>query len=183
LQELAVQQGNGILNDSDRSAINKEASQITDQINQVIEQSSFNGKSLFQGSENNSSLNFQLGDKAGEVVALTANVTADPIKEGLDQLDFSNENSGDNLAALESIQQQVTERQSELGAVSNRIDSSIDQLSNEEIQTQSARSRVEDADIAELVSQMTVEVVKQQAQLAVQSQANASAEDTLRLLS
>ena len=183
LQELSVQQGNGILNDSDRAALNKEASQITDQINQVIEQSSFNGKSLFQSSDNSSSLNFQLGDKAGDIVTLTANVTADPIQDGLDQLDFSNENSADNLTSLEGIQQQVTERRSELGAVSNRIDSSIDQLSNEEIQTQSARSRVEDADIAKLVSQMTIDLVKQQAQLAVQSQANASAEDTLRLLS
>jgi flagellin len=183
LQELSIQQGNGILNDSDRAALNKEASQITDQINQVIEQSSFNGKSLFQSSDNSSSLNFQLGDKAGDIVTLTANVTADPIQDGLDQLDFSNENSADNLTSLEGIQQQVTERRSELGAVSNRIDSSIDQLSNEEIQTQSARSRVEDADIAKLVSQMTIDLVKQQAQLAVQSQANASAEDTLRLLS
>ena len=183
LQELSVQQGNGILNDSDRSALNKEASQITQQINQVIEQSSFNGKSLFQASDNSSSLNFQLGDKAGEVVALTANVTADPIKEGLDQLDFSSEDPSNNLTALEGIQQQVTERQSELGAVSNRIDSSIDQLANEEIQTQSARSRVEDADIAKLVSELVIDSVKQQAQLAVQSQANASAENTLRLLS
>lgn len=197
LQELSVQQGNGILNDSDRAALNKEASQITEHINQVIEQSSFNGKSLFQSSDNNISgsnvsgsnssdngnFNFQLGDKAGDIVTLTANVTADPIQDGLEQLDFSNENSADNLTSLESIQQQVTERRSELGAVSNRIDSSIDQLSNEEIQTQSARSRVEDADIAKLVSQMTIDLVKQQAQLAVQSQANASAEDTLRLLS
>lgn len=195
LQELSVQQGNGILNDSDRAALNKEASQITEQINQVIEQSSFNGKSLFQSSDNNISgnnssgnnnsgnFNFQLGDKAGDVVTLTANVTADPIQDGLEQLDFSNENSANNLTSLEGIQQQITERRSELGAVSNRIDSSIDQLSNEEIQTQSARSRVEDADIAKLVSQMTIDLVKQQDQLAVQSQANASAEDTLRLLS
>jgi len=183
LQELAVQQGNGILNDSDRAALNKEASQITEHINQVIEQSSFNDKDLFQSDENASELNFQLGDKAGEVVALTANITADPIKEGLSQLDFSSSDPSDNLTALDSIQQVVTERRSELGAVSNRIDSSIDQLANEEEQIQSARSRVEDADIAELVSQMVIERVKQQAQLAVQSQANASAEDTLRLLS
>ncbi len=182
LQELSVQQGNGILNDSDRAALNKEASQITEQINQVIEQSSFNDKSLFQNANNNRDLNFQLGDKSGDVVALTANVTADPIKEGLDQLDFSNEDSSSNLAALDNIQQQVTERRSELGAVSNRIDSSIDQLSNEEIQTESARSRIEDTDIAELVSQLVIDRVKHQAQLAVQSQANASAEDTLRLL-
>ncbi len=183
LKELAVQQGNGILNDSDRAALNKEASQVTKQINQVIEQSSFNGKDLFQSSNNPNELNFQLGDKAGDVVSLTANITADPIKEGLAQLDFSISDSADNLSTLDSIQQVVTERQSELGAVSNRIDSSIDQLANEEEQIQSARSRVEDADIAELVSQMVVERVKQQAQLAVQSQANASAEDTLRLLS
>jgi flagellin len=182
LQELSVQQGNGILNESDRAALNKEASQITEQINQVIEQSSFNDKSLFQASDNNRDLNFQLGDKSGDVVALTANITADPIKEGLDQLDFSNEDASNNLAALENVQQQVTERRSELGAVSNRIDNSIDQLSNEEIQTESARSRIEDTDVAELVSQLVIDRVKQQAQLAVQSQANASAEDTLRLL-
>jgi hypothetical protein len=62
-------------------------------------------------------LNFQLGDKAGEVVALTASVTADPIKEGLDQLDFSSEDPSNNLTVLEGIQQQITERQSELGTV------------------------------------------------------------------
>jgi flagellin len=183
LQELAVQQGNGILNDSDRAALNKEASQISNQINQVIEQTSFNGKDLFQPGSDAQDLNFQLGDKAGDVVSLTANTTATPIQQGLDQLDFSSDDSTNNLEALDAIQQQVTERRSELGAVSNRIDSSVDQLANKEEQTQAARSRVEDADIAELVSQMVVERVKQQAQLAVQSQANASAEDTLRLLS
>lgn len=183
LQELSVQQGNGILNDSDRAALNKEASQITQQINQVIEQSSFNSKNLFQDSNNNSNLNFQLGDKPGDLVTLTANITADPIKEGLAQLDFPNENPENNLIALENIQQQVTDRRSELGAVNNRIDSSIDQLANEEIQTQSARSRIEDGDIAKLVSELVIDSVQQKAQLAIQSQANVSAEDTLRLLS
>ncbi len=183
LKELSVQQGNGILNDSDRAALSKEANQITDQINQVIEQSSFNGKDLFQQESSSQSLNFQLGDKAGDVVSLTANTTADPIKEGLDQLDFSTSDAGDNLTNLDAIQQVVTERRTELGATSNRVDSSVEQLSNEEIQTQSARSRVEDADVAKLVSEMVVEQVKQQAQYAAQSQSNASAEDTLRLLS
>ncbi len=183
LQELAVQQGNGILNDSDRASLTKEAAQITTQIKQVIKQSSFNDKNLFQDASNNSSLNFQLGGKVGEVVALTANITADPIKDGLTQLDFSTSDPSTNLSNLESIQQVVSERRSELGAVSNRIDSSINQLTSEKEQIQSARSRIEDADIAELISQMVTERVKQQAQLAVQSQANASAENTLRLLS
>jgi flagellin len=183
LQELAIQQGNGILNDSDRAALNKEAQQVSQQINQVIEQASFNGKDLFQTSSNSKDFNFQLGDKSGDLISLAANTTAEPIQQGLDQLDFSTSDSEGNLTQLDSIQQVVTERRAELGAVSNRIDSSIEQLANEEEQTQAARSRVEDADIAKLVSQMTIERVKQQAQLAVRSQANASAEDTLRLLS
>lgn len=183
LQELAVQQGNGILNDTDRAALAKEASQISEQINQVLEQSSFNDKKLFQASDDAQGLNFQIGDKAGDIVSLTANVTADPIKEALGQLDFSNPDSADNLSNLDALQQQVTDRRTELGATNNRIDSSITQLANEEEQTSAARSRVEDADIAELVSQMVIEQVKQQVQTAVQSQANASAEDTLRLLS
>ncbi len=183
LQEISIQQGNGILNDSDRAALNKEAQQVSQQITQVIEQSSFNDKPLFQQSDTANAFNFQLGDKAGEIISLAANTTAEPIQQGLSQLDFSDPNSADNLTVLDSLQQQVTERRTELGAVSNRIDNSIDQLKNEEEQAQSARSRIEDADIAELVSQMTIERVQQQAQLAVRSQANASAEDTLRLLS
>ncbi len=184
LQELSVQQGNGILNDTDRAALASEASQITEQINQVIEQSAFNGKNLFQSESSAQNVNFQLGDKAGDLVSLPANLTANPIQAGLQQLEFNNPNSaGNSLSSLDSIQQVVNERRSELGAANNRIDSSIEQLSEEEIQTQSSLSRVEDADIAKLVSEMVVEQVKQQAQLAVQSQGNASAEDTLRLLS
>jgi flagellin len=183
LQELAIQQGNGILNDSDRAALSTEANQISGQINQVIEQGSFNGKDLFQKNSDTKNLNFQLGDQAGDVVSMAANTTATPIQQGLDALNFSSSNSANNLNTLESIQQQVTERRSELGAVNTRIDSSVEHLSNEAIQTRSARSRIEDTNIAELVSQMVVERVKQQAQLAIQSQANASAEDTLRLLS
>jgi flagellin len=183
LQEIAIQQGNGILNESDRAALNKEANQVSQQINQVIEQSSFNNKPIFQLDANASDINFQLGDKAGEIISLTANTTADPIQQGLSQLEFTSLENTDNLTVLDNLQQQVTERRSELGAVSNRIDSSIEQLANEEEQSQAARSRIEDADIAELVSQMTIERVKQQAQLAVRSQANASTEDTLRLLS
>lgn len=183
LQELSIQQGNGILNESDRAALNKEASQITEQLQQTIEQSSFNGKDLFQQQDSAQDFNFQLGESAGEIVSLPANTTANPILEGLAQLDFSSADASNNLSALSDIQQVVTERRTELGAVSNRIDQSIEQLANEEENSQAAVSRVQDADFAKLVSEMVVEKIKQQSQFAVQAQANASAENTLRLLS
>ncbi len=183
LQELAIQQGNGILNDADRDILKLEAGQITQQINQIIEQSAFNDKPLFQQSSSSRELNFQLGDKATEVISLAPNTTAEPIQQGLKQLDFSTQTAEVNLTELESLQQVVSVRRSELGAINNNIDTSIERLSNEEENSQGARSRIEDADIAKLVSQMVIERIKQQAQLALQSQANASTEDTLRLLS
>lgn len=183
LQELSIQQGNGILNDSDRAALNKEASQISAQLQQTIEQSSFNGKDLFQQPSSAQDFNFQLGEDAGEIVSLPANTTAQPILEGLAELDFSSADAANNLSALSDIQQVVTERRTELGAVSNRIDQSISQLANEEENSQAALSRVQNADFAKLVSEMVVEKIKQQSQFAVQAQANASAENTLRLLS
>ena len=183
LQELSIQQGNGILNESDRTALNKEASQITQQLQQTIEQSSFNGKDLFQQQDSAQDFSFQLGESAGDIVSLPANTTANPILEGLAQLDFSSVDASNNLSALSDIQQVVTERRTELGAVSNRIDQSSEQLANEEENSQAAVSRVQDADFAKLVSEMVVEKIKQQSQFAVQAQANASAENTLRLLS
>lgn len=198
LQELVVQQGNGILNDSDRAALSKEAEQITAQISDTLQQASFNGKQLFpstnaQGSQNNPSgnqqnaeISFQLGDKAGDQVSLQVSDLADNLSEGLAGLDFassSGEDTEQNLDILANLQQDVSSRRTELGAVSNRVDSTIDRLANEEENAQAARSRIQDGDFAKIVSELIVGRIRQDAQIAAQAQANISAQDTLRLLS
>lgn len=183
LQEISVQQGNGILNESDREALASEARQIQDQINQTIENASFNGRDLFQEDSNATNLNFQVGDEAGDIVSLEANTTAEPIRQGLESLDFSSEESADNLEILSGIQQTVTERRTDLGAFSNRLENAGEQLAVEQQNAQEAQSRIQDADFAELVGNLITERIRQEAQLAVQSQGNVSAENTLRLLS
>lgn len=193
LQEIAVQQGNGILSDSDRQALTSEAQQITDQIRQTTEQSQFNGRAVFQSDNlQNSSLQntretagfeFQVGEDAGDSLSLSANTLADGLNQALSEIDFSSADSADTLDTLSGLQQQISGRQTELGAVSNRLDASINNLTQSNENSQAARSRIEDADLATSVSELIRGQIQQQAQIATQLQANAGAENVLRLLS
>lgn len=64
VRELAVQAANGSLQDSDRQSIQKEVSQLQDEINNISERTNFNSMKLFEG--NKTRLDFQYGANAGE---------------------------------------------------------------------------------------------------------------------
>lgn len=185
LQELAVQQGNGILNDSDRRALASEAQQITEQIRQTTEQSQFNGQDIFQSGSGEQAdvFEFQVGENAGDILSLSPNTLADELNQTLSGLDFASDESSGLLNDLVGLQGQITERQTELGAVSNRLDSTLNNLTQSNENSQAARSRIEDADLATSVSELIKGQIQQQAKIATQLQANASAENVLRLLS
>ena len=76
----------------------------------------------------------------------------------------------------------VDGKRAQLGAVSNRIDHTIDNLSNVVINTIASKSRIEDADFAAETTNMTRNSVLQQAATAMLSQANASKNTILSLI-
>ncbi|SOC56924.1 flagellin [Chromohalobacter canadensis] len=86
------------------------------------------------------------------------------------------------LASLDSAISQVDSQRSELGALQNRFDSAITNLSTTETNLSSARSRIEDADYADEVSNMTRNQILQQAGTSVLSQANQLPQNALSLL-
>ena len=71
---------------------------------------------------------------------------------------------------------------SDLGAVQNRLDSAINNISTTEINISSARSRITDADYATEVSNMSKAQILQQAGTSVLAQANQSTQGVLSLL-
>lgn len=183
LQQLAIQQGNGILNDSDRQAINGEAQQITDQIRQITEQSQFNGRPLFPSVSDAEPQTFQVGEDSGDTLSIDANTLADNLNQTLSALDFSQPVQEESLNTLATLQTSVVDRRTELGAVSNRLDAGVANLGEQQENSQAARSRIEDADLAKAVSEMIKGQIQQQAQISARLQANASAENVLQLLS
>ena len=81
LRELALQSSNATNSDSDRQALNAEASQLINEIRRVSEQTNFNGRNLLDGSFQSS---VQIGTQVGEVVSFSiAAVTAEKLGGGI----------------------------------------------------------------------------------------------------
>jgi len=74
IRELAVQSRNATNSQTDRDALNAEASQLLSEINRVAEQTSFNGVKLLDGSFSNQS--FQIGADVGQTIDVTSIVDA-----------------------------------------------------------------------------------------------------------
>ncbi|PMR74052.1 FliC/FljB family flagellin [Billgrantia endophytica] len=101
-------------------------------------------------------------------------------------VDVGNEIAGERsespLAALDSALNQVDSLRSELGAVQNRFEDAITNLNTNETNLQAARSRIEDADYAVEVANMTRAQILQQAGTSVLAQANQIPQNVLSLL-
>lgn len=96
-------------------------------------------------------------------------------KAGLDVKD-------DALAVLDNAINKVDESRSKLGAIQNRFQSTINNLNNSVNNLSAARSRIEDADFATEVSNMSRGQILQQAGTAVLAQANQVPQGVLSLL-
>jgi len=88
----------------------------------------------------------------------------------------------DPLKALDNALAKVDALRSDLGAVQNRFDSTITNLGNTVNNLTSARSRIEDADYATEVSNMSRAQILQQAGTSVLAQANQTTQNVLSLL-
>ena len=86
------------------------------------------------------------------------------------------------LSVIDMALEKIGSSRGELGAVSNRLDSTIANLSNIVIQTTSAQSRIEDADFAKVTGDLTKSQIMSQAATAMLAQANASKQGVLSLL-
>jgi len=86
------------------------------------------------------------------------------------------------LKALDAALSKVDKLRGSLGAVQNRFDSVISNLGTTITNLTSSRSRIEDADYATEVSNMTRANILQQAGTSVLAQANQSTQGVLSLL-
>lgn len=110
----------------------------------------------------------------GEVTGLS--ITAGSVIPG------DGSRSEDPLAALDTALNQVDSLRSELGAVQNRFEDAITNLNTNETNLAAARSRIEDADYAVEVANMTRAQILQQAGTSVLAQANQIPQNVLSLL-
>lgn len=182
IRELSLQSGNGALNDTDRQALQKEANQLLEATNSILETSNFNGVQLLNDDSNQQ---FQVGPNVSDTISLEGKNIQEALNaEGLFDINLSTQNGASSaLDVLDSSLNVISERDSELGAVANQFDSIIESLQEARINTAEAKSRISDSDIAKETSELSAKLIQNQAQIAVQVQANGNRGLILQLLS
>ena len=86
------------------------------------------------------------------------------------------------LASIDSAIDKVTNFRSSFGAVENRLDAKINNMTTLKVNTQAAQSRIQDADFAAETTNLTKSQILSQAATSMLAQANASKQNLLALL-
>ena len=186
VRELAVQAASDTNDIADRESIQTEITERINEIDRVAKSASFNGIKLADGT--NTSLQIQIGANTEAEDSITINLTDATTAAGLSVDGLTAGAVTDSTAAYATIDavdaalKTIDTARSGLGATLNRFDSVISNLQNSETNLSAARSRIEDADYAKEVAEMTRAQILQQAGTSVLAQANQIPQGVLSLL-
>ncbi|MEQ7050350.1 flagellin [Paenibacillaceae sp. P-4] len=186
MSELMVQGANEVLTTSDAAKIDTEIKQLSAQIDSVAEQTQFNQKKLLA---DDVTLTFQVGANEKETIAvdlkkadaatLGVATLTDLEKVGAGEL---NAKATDNLTKIQEAINKVSGLRSNLGAVQNRLEHTINNLGTTAENLQAAESRIRDVDMAKEMSTFTKNNILNQAATAMLAQANQQPQGVLQLL-
>lgn len=184
VRELAVQSASGTYQDAtDRSYMQTEVDQLTAQIDQVITNTTFNGVTLFDAST--ATVTIQTGSNAADTVDLTmADLTSLTASGGAaGSYDVSTATAANGiLATLDTELESLSSARATLGAGQNRLESVVNNLTDNATNLSEARSRIEDADYSAETTAMAKAQILSQASTAMIAQANQSQQNVLSLL-
>ncbi|RAR42450.1 flagellin [Paenibacillus sp. MDMC362] len=186
MAELYTQGANEVLTTSDTAKIDAEIAQLTAQIDDIANQTSFNTKNLL-GNAAPAALTFQVGANEDQIITLNLQkATAATLGiTGLGstaKLDGTNATAKANLTKVQDAIDKVSENRANLGAVQNRLEHTINNLGTTSENLQAAESRIRDVDMAKEMSESTKINILQQAATAMLAQANQQPQGVLQLL-
>lgn len=186
LRELSIQAASDTIGDTERQFTDREYQALKQEVDRIANVTAFNGTPLLNG-------------KAG-IFEIQVGVQNNPI---LDRVVYNGERSDASLDALKLGGESVATKQgaqlslaviddalirtnsirADLGALQNRLQSTINNLAISDENLSAANSRIRDTDFAEEVSEMTKNNILMQSGISVLGQANQTNTAALKLLS
>jgi flagellin len=189
IRQLAVQSQNGINSSADRLALQKEVSALKTEITRISTDTQFNKVDLLSGGF---SASFLVGANGGQTISVNlsaANLTGVTGSFSAGGLGVGSTATVENiagassvLAAVDGALSAIGGARADLGALQNRFQSTIRNLSNIAENVSGARSRIRDTDFATETAELTRNQIIQQASTTVLSQANQRPQAALQLL-
>lgn len=187
IREIAVQAANGSISDGNRSQLQKEVDQLTQEVSRIVQTTNFNGTKLLTGG---SGLTFQVGASgAADNQVTTSGVELSGIAAYSASLTATGtvniSSSGAASAAIASMDlaiETVTNNRATFGSIQNRFEAVIANTQTYVENLTASKSRIVDADFASETAMLTRNQILQQAGTAILGQANTLPQAALSLL-
>ncbi|MCK0535107.1 MULTISPECIES: flagellin [unclassified Anaerobiospirillum] len=212
IRTLAVQSSNGTNTAEDRKALDTEVTALVAEIDRIASQTKFGGKTILDGADKGvnsiymndkgsvGQLVLQVGANKGDTISFdVSNMKFTKAMEwaGLKDAKIGNDlfwnkdkglllstasGAAATIAAMDKIIGAVDAQRAGLGAIQNRLESSIRNQANVSANQADARSRIRDADFAEESANLSQQSIIQQAATSMLMQANTRPQLGLSLL-
>jgi flagellin len=183
-RELSMQAASDTIGDTERGFIDKEVQQLKQEVDRIASSTEFNGKRLLQGESGVLEIQVGLSSQQHDRFLFDTgkiNVTADHL--GVSDLQVSSrEGARENLAKIDDAIGALTGNRAELGALQNRLQSTINNLAVYDENLSGARSRIYDVDMASETAELTKHNILTSANTSVLSQANQNSMMALKLI-
>jgi flagellin len=198
MNELAVKAANDTLTTQDRSYIQQEITQLSDEITRTAGSTEFNNQHLLDGTFTAKEL--QVGsetDSRNQIEICIVKLSATSIGVGavfketddgigsVDKDQISVMSHSQAKHSIENIKQaliSISKQRSDLGAIQNRLEHTIKNLDNVVENTQAAESQIRDTDMAEEMVRYSNNNILAQAGQSMLAQANQTNQGVLSLL-
>jgi flagellin len=192
IRDLKVQYDGGTLSDDDKVAIASEVSQISQEIQDIVDPSNgtqFNGNKLF----GTSTFTFQVGANNGDTITTTSASFASGIGGGglSDVTTIATANAAStalatgalsSVAFIDDAIKNVSKVRADFGAVQNRLEHRLNNLATYQENLTASESRIRDVDMAAEMTKFTKLQILQQAGTSMLAQANQAPQNVLSLL-
>ena len=186
LRELAIQAASDTIGDVERGFTDREFQSLKQEVDRIANVTNFNGTPLLNGRAG--IFEIQVGTHNNPILDRVvyngerSDATLDALRLGGESV-ATKQGSQLSLAVIDDALVQVNSVRADLGALQNRLQSTINNQMISEENLSAANSRIRDTDFAEEVSEQTKQNILMQAGVSVLGQANATNQATLKLLS
>lgn len=206
MRELAVQAGNGTLATEDRTAIQEEINQLTNEVSRIAKTTQFNGKELLSGkfNDSDSALFIQTNAGANEGISITIDdmqalaldiSSTTQTNPSIRPLDFPSgsapeyalsvmtaTDANDAISRYTKAIDTISQQRAQLGAIQNRFEATSSVLSVSVENLTASESRIRDTDMAREMMEYAKYNILNQSGMAMIAQANALPQGVLQLL-
>ena len=193
MRELTIQSGNASYSNDDRTAMANEFNALASEIDRVAETTKWNGFPVLTGPAGSSgTVMFDVDSGSGSLGRI--DITISSFKRGSGNGITVGSGSQVITSTMTALSAQglitdidasikfVNEQRANMGATINRLQYTLDNLTNIETNTEASRSRIEDTDYSSATAQLAKNNIIQQAATAMLAQANQQPQTVLQLL-